>query len=112
MKIKRADINCKFSINPFGLMFSAVSNIKPDFVIQDNPLNRGARLSICRNQQGSGHLIVLGHSTAKLLDLKLAENEPKELKMDLPLDIQPGTYIVVLHQKGHRVSRQLIIRQE
>ncbi len=93
-------------------MFSAVSNIKPDFVIQGSPLNIGARLSICRNQQGAGHLTILGHSTAKLLDLRLAENEPKELEVDLPVDIQPGTYIVVLHQKGHRISRQLIIRQK
>lgn len=91
-------------------MFSAVSNIQPDFVIQDNPLNRGERLLICRNQQGEGHLTIMGHSTDKLLDLKLAENEPLKLEMNLPVDIQPGAYIVVLHQKGYRVSRQLIIR--
>lgn len=109
-RLKQTDFNGTFSYSELVSVFSAVSNIKPDFVIQGNPLDRGQRLIINRNQSGEAHFMIMGLGADKLVDIKLDETESDRLELNLPHNIQPGTYIVVLHQQGHRVSKKLIIR--
>lgn len=109
-RLKQTDFNGTFSYSELVSVFSAVSNIKPDFVIQGNPLDRGQRLVINRNQQGEAHLMIMGLGADKLVDIKLDESESGRLELNLPTDILPGTYIVVLHQQGYRLSKKLIIR--
>lgn len=91
-------------------MFSAVSNTLPDFVIQGNPLNKGERLVVNRNQSGEAYLLIMGLDTEKLLDHKLCESEVDNIQLILPESMGTGTYIVILHQKGHRVTKKLIVR--
>ncbi|MCE7992291.1 MAG: hypothetical protein HEP71_09935 [Roseivirga sp.] len=109
-RLKQTDFNGTFSYSELVSVFSAISNIKPDFVIQGNPLDRGQRLIINRNQQGEAYLMIMGLNADKLVDIKLNESESGQLELELPTSIRPGTYMVVLHQQGHRVSKKLIIR--
>lgn len=108
-RLKQTDFNGMFSYSELVSVFSAVSNIQPDFVIQGNPLGRGERLIISRNQKGEGYLMIVGLNTEVIQEVRLTDSESENLELDLPVSILSGTYIVVLHQNGHRVSRKLII---
>lgn len=109
-RLKQTDFNGTFSYSELVSVFSAVSNIQPDFVIQGNPLNSGERLIINRNLQGEANLIIMGISAEKLEEYKIEASDSERLELRLPSAINSGTYMVVLHQGGQRVSRKLIIR--
>lgn len=108
-RLKQTDFNGTFSYSELVSVFSAISHIKPDFTIRGNPLNRGARLVISRNQQGEGRLILVGLKAEKLMDIDLEESESQRLEFALPISMGPGTYLLVLQQRGYRVSKKLIV---
>ncbi len=108
-RLKQTDFNGTFSYSELVSVFNAVSNIQPDFVIQGNPLTRGERLIINRNLRGEGQLMILGMDAEKLQDYQIEATDSEELELRLPLNMDPGTYLVVLHQGGQRVSKRLIV---
>lgn len=108
-RLKQTDYNGTFVYSEIVSVFNDIAVEGFDFTLYGNPIQQGQNLTVYRNQRGVANLRVSRLNGDQVLELNFSDPESKKITVDLSKTLETGIYLVMIHQKGKRVTRKLVV---